>query len=108
MNRTVQREAILAELRASRKHPTAEEIYTVLRSRMPQLSLGTVYRNLEQMSQAGVIRKLETAGKCKRFDGDLSLHHHIRCVECGAVEDVEPAVFNEVDAALARLLPQLK
>lgn len=108
MNRTAQREAILSELRASRNHPTAEELYTVLRSRMPQLSLGTVYRNLEQMSQAGVIRKLETAGKRKRFDGDLSLHHHLRCIECGAVEDIVPAALREVDVALARLLPQLE
>ena len=67
MNKTVQRDAILAELRSVKSHPTADELYAALRIRMPQISLGTVYRNLEQMSQAGMIRKLETAGRQKRF-----------------------------------------
>ena len=69
MNRTAQRDAILKQLRAVKTHPTADELYAGLRVNMPQISLGTVYRNLEQMSQAGLIRKLETAGKQKRFDG---------------------------------------
>ena len=57
MNKTVQRDAILAELRSVKSHPTADELYAALRVRMPQISLGTVYRNLEQMSQAGMIRQ---------------------------------------------------
>ncbi len=108
MNRTAQREAILTELRTLRSHPTADELYTILRERMPQLSLGTVYRNLEQMSQAGIIRKLEIAGKQKRFDGDISEHHHLRCTGCGAVEDVFNASLDEVGSALKQLLPELE
>ena len=63
MNRTAQREAILKELRSVKTHPTADELYAALRVKLPTISLGTVYRNLEQMSQAGIVRKLETAGK---------------------------------------------
>ncbi len=107
MNRTAQREAILRELRSVTSHPTADELYAMLRPEMPQISLGTVYRNLEQMSQAGIIRKLETAGKQKRFDGDLSPHHHMRCRRCGAVVDIACESLNEVSASLGELLPAL-
>lgn len=88
MNKTIQREAILHELRMRKDHPTAEELYGALRDTMPQLSLGTVYRNLEQLSTAGIIRKLDVSGKKMRFDGDLTPHHHIRCRECGGVRDI--------------------
>lgn len=88
MNKTIQREAILHELRMRKDHPTAEELYGALRDTMPQLSLGTVYRNLEQLSTAGIIRKLDVSGKKMRFDGDLTPHHHIRCKQCGGVRDI--------------------
>lgn len=88
MNKTIQREAILHELRMRKDHPTAEELYGALRDTMPQLSLGTVYRNLEQLSTAGIIRKLDVSGKKMRFDGDLTPHHHIRCRECSGVRDI--------------------
>jgi len=107
MNRTAQREAILKELRSVKSHPTADELYAMLRTRMPTISLGTVYRNLEQMSQVGMIRKLETAGKQKRFDGDVSEHHHLRCTACGAVSDLDPALFAGVNVELHRLMGEL-
>jgi Fe2+/Zn2+ uptake regulation proteins len=107
MNRTAQREAILKELRSVKTHPTADELYAMLRTKMPTISLGTVYRNLEQMSQVGVIRKLETAGKQKRFDGDVTEHHHLRCMYCGAVSDVAPGIFaainNEIHGVMERM-----
>ena len=70
-------------------------------------SLGTVYRNLEQMSQAGLIRKLETAGKQKRFDGDISEHFHMRCRVCGAVVDIESEKLRGLSAMIRKLLPEL-
>ncbi len=107
MNRTAQREAILKELRSVKTHPTADELYAMLRTKMPTISLGTVYRNLEQMSQVGVIRKLETAGKQKRFDGDVTEHHHLRFMHCGAVSDVAPGIFaainNEIHGVMERM-----
>lgn len=108
MNRTAQREAILKELRSVKSHPTADELYTMLRVKMPTISLGTVYRNLEQMSQAGIVRKLETAGKQKRFDGDLSEHHHVRCPVCGAVRDVSPGTFDRIDREIRVLMRDLQ
>ncbi len=107
MNRTAQREAILSELRSRKTHPTADELYASLRTTMPQISLGTVYRNLEQLSQAGVIRKLETAGKQRRFDGELAEHFHFRCEHCGCVTDIADRELSAAAARIAELLPRL-
>lgn len=85
---TNQRKVILEELRAVTSHPTADELYRQVRKRMPRISLGTVYRNLEVLSSLGLVRKLENAAGQKRFDGDMSPHHHIRCELCGKVGDI--------------------
>lgn len=70
-------------------HPTADELYARVRKRLPRISLATVYRNLEMLSDNGVIQELDTTGKLKRFDGDPSKHTHIVCVNCGKVDDIE-------------------
>lgn len=86
---TRQRLIILEELRRSREHPTAAELHEAVRKRLPRISLGTVYRNLELLASAGQIRKLPLSGKIMRYDGDLDRHYHIRCVECGKIDDVK-------------------
>ncbi len=85
---TKQREIILEELRKLKTHPTASDLYDIVRKRLPKISLGTVYRNLEILAEMGLIKKLEIAGKEKRWDGDISKHYHFRCVKCGKVEDI--------------------
>lgn len=85
---TEQRRVILEELRKVKTHPTADEIYQCVRKRLPKISLGTVYRNLEILSAAGLITKLELAGTPKRFDGLTERHYHVRCLRCGRVDDV--------------------
>jgi len=69
-------------------HPTAAEIYAAVRRRLPRISLGTVYRNLDVLHEDGVIHKLEFAGAETRFDGTTSPHCHVRCLDCGAIADV--------------------
>jgi len=98
---TKQRQIILEELRRSRKHPTAAELYESVRKRLPRISLGTVYRNLELLASAGHIRKLPLGGETMRYDGDLGRHYHIRCVECGKIDDVEIQAFDLNAAGLA-------
>lgn len=88
---TRQRQLILDELRKLTSHPTATMLYDIVRRRLPRISLGTVYRNLEQMAAAGMVRKIETAGGPARYDGSIHEHDHIRCVRCGRVDDL-PAV----------------
>ena len=85
---TKQRRIILDELRKLTSHPTADELYELVRKRLPRVSLGTVYRNLEVLSENGEVLKLESAGSQKRFDGDVREHCHVRCVRCGRVGDV--------------------
>ncbi len=85
---TNQRRIILEEIRKVASHPTADEIFRTVRKRLPKISLATVYRNLEILSEFGMIRKLDLAGTQKRFDGYTENHYHVRCVECGRVDDV--------------------
>lgn len=89
---TRQRVVILDELRKVRTHPTADELYSMVRERIPRISLGTVYRNLDFLAESGEILKLEAAGSTRRFDGCVEPHQHIRCTICGKVGDVEPFV----------------
>jgi Fur family ferric uptake transcriptional regulator len=85
---TPQRQVILEELRMADSHLTADEVYKMVRARLPRISLGTVYRNLEILSRLGMIYKLELGGMQKRFDGKTQDHYHLRCVRCGRIEDV--------------------
>lgn len=87
---TRQRQVILEELRNVASHPSADEIYEMVRKRMPRISLGTVYRNLEILAECGEIRKLELGCSLKRFDGVAEEHYHIRCLHCDRVYDVPP------------------
>lgn len=88
---TRQRMVILEELKKVRTHPTADELYAMVRAKLPRISLGTVYRNLDFLAETGEILKLEAAGSIRRFDGDIRPHQHIRCTVCGKIGDVMPA-----------------
>lgn len=85
---TSQRRTILEELKGAMTHPTADEVYQRVRRRLPRISLGTVYRNLETLAARGIIRKLDVPGGQRRFDFNPELHYHVRCVHCGTVRDV--------------------
>lgn len=85
---TPQRKVILTELCAMDTHPTAAELYEIVRKKLPRVSLGTIYRNLEVLYEDGHINKLEFAGTEARFDGTIQAHHHLRCSECGCVRDL--------------------
>ena len=86
---TPQRKVVLEELCAVKTHPTAAELYETVRRRLPRVSLGTVYRNLEVLLQDGIIRKLEFSGSESRFDGNRAEHYHVRCRDCGQIEDID-------------------
>ncbi|XOF32683.1 MAG: transcriptional repressor [Candidatus Electrothrix sp. YB6] len=86
---THQRELILEELGRCHNHPTADALYERIKKKLPRISLATVYRNLEILSEAGMIRKLEISGRQKRFDRELEQHDHIFCVQCRRVDDIK-------------------
>lgn len=89
---TRQRQVIIEELRGVDTHPTADEVYEMVRKRLPHISLATVYRNLDTLSENGVVRKLQVAGTQMRFDGNMGSHHHVRCKHCGRVDDISSPV----------------
>ncbi|ADW18933.1 ferric uptake regulator, Fur family [Desulfobulbus propionicus DSM 2032] len=98
---TTQRQVILEELSKVKTHPTASELYDMVRRRLPRIGLGTVYRNLELMADSGMILKLEVGGTQKRFDATTEEHYHIRCSVCGRVDDIEVPVIQELVAQAA-------
>jgi Fur family ferric uptake transcriptional regulator len=100
LKKSKQRDTILNTLCQLKTHPTAEELYDLVKERIPRLSLATVYRNLELLSEMGYVQKLDTGGRQKRFDGNPSNHPHIVCVICGKVADIEmqndPVFFDAI------------
>ena len=93
------RNAILAYLRESKAHPSAEMVFNHLRPDFPDLSLGTVYRNLAMFKNQGQIASLGTVGGVERFDGNIAPHVHFVCTGCESVEDLPqiavPEALNE-------------
>ena len=85
---TSQRKLILEELKHCKEHPSADCIYVKVREHLPNISLGTVYRNLEIMASQGMIMKIETPDGQKRFDYNTKSHPHFRCEKCGKIEDM--------------------
>jgi Fur family ferric uptake transcriptional regulator len=97
---TLQRKKIMEIVREGNTHPSADEVYTRVRSFLPRISLGTVYRNLEVLSEMGKIQKLELSGSLKRFDWNPKKHYHIRCVRCDRVDDTPLAPLNQLEDEL--------
>lgn len=91
-----QRESIKNYLRGRKDHPTADMVYTSLREEFPNISLGTVYRNLSLLTELGEIKKLTTDG-ADRFDANLSPHSHFICRRCGCVKDVMKTLKNPAE-----------
>lgn len=91
-----QREIILRHVKDFPVHPTADQVYTALKKENPSLSLGTVYRNLNQLSEMGMLNKIRIADGSDRFDGRTDPHFHIICENCGQVFDIETPELEEI------------
>jgi Fur family transcriptional regulator, peroxide stress response regulator len=85
---TEQRAAVYGYLRGTTSHPTADDVFTAVRTEIPDISLATVYKSLETLVGCGLARKLTYGDGSARYDGRTDPHHHARCVACGAVMDV--------------------
>ena len=92
---TIQKDIILTALREQPCHPTASELYEVIRERYPSISRSTVFRVLAAQADAGEILRLHLDGESDRYDGTTGKHSHICCKKCGRVADVswmEPGI----------------
>lgn len=84
-----QRDALIEILSHTKSHPTAEQLFFELRKLIPNISLGTVYRNLAQLEEEKMITRLNVGGDKDHFDGNPLPHYHMACHICGSVSDVE-------------------
>ncbi len=89
------RTAILKTLQETSSHPTADWVYSQLRPRYPNLSLGTVYRNLKKLCETGKSHSVGVVNGQEHFDGNIQPHSHLICENCGAIRDIQEAFFNE-------------
>jgi Fe2+ or Zn2+ uptake regulation protein len=102
-----QRDVVLAVVRSTMDHPTAEWIYRQARRTLPRISLGTVYRNLKKLAGEGLIREIHTGeagGHAARFDGNTGRHYHIRCLGCGRVNDLPISVDARLEEEAGRAM----
>ena len=90
-----QRESIKHYLMTTKMHPTADEVYMHVKREFPNISLGTVYRNLALLSERGDIIKLSYDGGADRYDASVKPHYHFICQECGEVTDIEIESFDQ-------------
>jgi len=107
---TRQRAAVYQFLRSVASHPTAEQVYSVVRRHIPNISLATVYKALEALVDAGLAAKLADADGPARYDCRSDAHYHLRCLETGQVRDLptpfDPDLLSKLDPTLIETLRQ--
>ncbi|MFW5976477.1 MAG: Fur family transcriptional regulator [Bacillota bacterium] len=102
---TKQRKKIMEVLKNTNSHPTADEIYDKVKKDIPNISLGTVYRNLNVLADMGEIMILDYGSSYSRFDGNPENHYHFKCEECGNVFDVEFEVLDNLNEKINSSTP---
>lgn len=83
-----QRQCIIENLKNGKDHPTAESLYLDLKKEMPNIGIATVYRNLSELCEEGMVLKIKSNIGPDRFDGNVMPHIHFICEKCGKVDDV--------------------
>ena len=92
-----QRQAIIDYLRHTTEHPTADMVYTHVRELYPNVSLGTVYRNLNLLTEEGEILRLTQGTSSERFDGNITPHYHFICNHCKHVLDLKTTSLEHIN-----------
>ncbi len=96
--KSVHRNIILQVIRDTNTHPDAGWIYERVKVHIPDVSMGTIYRNLKQLAASGEIRLLSAAGKAALYDGNCGSHYHAVCTKCGKVVDFDEPNNNDIEA----------
>lgn len=92
-----QRESIKEFLNSTKEHPTADMVYTHVRKDFPNISLGTVYRNLNLLADIGEATKITTSDGGDRFDGRTEPHYHFYCSECNRLFDLDIDTMDHIN-----------
>ena len=88
MRRSLQRDTIKNVVCSTKCHPTADWVYNEVRKLIPNISLGTVYRNLSRLSDNSSIKTIQDGG-LTRYDGNINPHYHLKCDECSNITDIQ-------------------
>lgn len=94
---TPQRIAIFRELSRSDSHPTADEIYQIVKKEYPSISFDTVNRTLLTFANIGIVDVIEIFGGAKRFDPNVANHHHLHCTRCGKILDFSSQAYDNLE-----------
>ena len=97
-----QREAIKEFMMTRKDHPTADIVYMNVRQEFPNISLGTVYRNLTLLSELGELLRLRVGDGVDHFDATTTPHYHFICKECGVVTDLEIPIIHSIDTTAGK------
>jgi len=100
---TIQRQLVIAAVRTLEKHPTADEVYQCIAAEYPDISKGTVYRNLNSLVDSGLLQRVAVPSGADRFDHILTKHYHLQCTQCGAFTDLDVPYIDELDAKIAKV-----
>ena len=99
---TKQRSLILEELKRTKTHPTADLLFRMVKRRIPAVSFGTVYRNLNLLRDQGQIAELACGKYSCRYDGNIQNHYHFFCVKCKKILDLDKPVLKNLDAQVSK------
>lgn len=99
---TKQRRVILEELRKVKTHPSADAIFIMVRKKLPSISFGTVYRNLNLLRDEGQIIELACGKYRCRYDGTIKNHYHFICLKCERVFDLDEPILKKLDNKLSK------
>jgi Fur family peroxide stress response transcriptional regulator len=97
-----QRDTILRVIMNSKDHPRADWVYDQVRQEIPNISMGTIYRNLKSLTKSGEIRQLDIADGTGRFEGNTENHYHFRCEKCGRIFDLDEPVDQSISERVAK------
>ena len=98
-----QRNRILEMLRSTDNHPTADWLYQQLKNEFPDLSFGTVYRNLAQLIEQGLVKKIHFGSTFDRFEANTQPHYHLICESCGKIIDFEMPIYKDINNQAKKL-----
>lgn len=102
MKYSKQRDLVLKTLQENVIHPTAENVYSLVKAELPSISLATVYRNLNQLAENGVINKVTSLDGAVHFDHDTHNHYHFICIKCNKVYDVPYDIAPNLDTEVMK------
>ena len=94
---TPQRMAIYSELLKSEEHPTIDAMFQTIKKEFPNISYDTVSRTLQTFAEIGIADLVEVYGGPKRFDSNLTNHHHLHCVSCGKILDFQNEEYDNLN-----------